>query len=56
MNSNLKYDELEYKRNLTVQDKPNKLVLVDPMNSINHDQARKNPPRVTDLKQCNIIY
>lgn len=35
--------------NLAVQDKLYKLLLTDPVNSINHDQARKNPPRVAYL-------
>jgi len=36
--------------NLAVYDKLYKLLLTDPMNSINHGQARKNPPRVADLR------
>jgi len=30
--------------NLAIQDKLYKLLLTDPVNPINHDQARKNPP------------
>ena len=35
---------------LAVQDELNKLFLIDPMNPVYHDQARKNPPRAADVK------
>lgn len=41
----------EFRQNLTVQDEPNKLLLINPVNSVNHDQARKNPPWITYLEQ-----
>lgn len=36
--------------NLAIQDKASKLLLVDPVNSIDHDQTTKNPPRVAYLE------
>lgn len=38
---------------LTFQDEIHKFFLVNPVNSIDHYQARKNPPRVADLEIGN---